>query len=116
MTLRTTLALLLCLLMLGAGATAVLSYRHMAERIAGLEAQASELAALKQSVSALNAEAAKRAVSDNRIRTERATTVDAVEKASNESPTLSGYLHERIPDGLREAHLRGRSVPGTDPN
>ena len=46
------------------------------------------------------------------LRKERRQTDARMDKASNEDPAVRDYLGERIPDGVREAHL-GRPVSAT---
>ncbi|MBB4869227.1 MULTISPECIES: hypothetical protein [Xanthomonas] len=106
-----TFAALVVLAALGAGGYAAWSYRSMAERVTSLEATARDYEDLKKSVATLQQEAVRRASFDKAIRDLRAERNRSVETAANENPVVAGYLHQRIPDELRNAHFADRTVP-----
>ncbi|WP_372360451.1 hypothetical protein ACDH70_06780 [Xanthomonas axonopodis pv. poinsettiicola] len=106
-----TLAGLLVLAAIGAGAYGMWSYSHMAKRVESLEATARDYDDFKKSVATLQQEAVRRASFDKAIRDLRAERNRSVETAANENPVVAGYLHQRIPDELRNAHFADRTVP-----
>jgi hypothetical protein len=78
--------------------------KDTAEKVPQLEAR---VALLASGYETLSNEVIRRAEFDAALRDRRATINSEVEKAANEEPAVADYLHERIPDGLREAHRRG---------
>ncbi|QDS19402.1 hypothetical protein [Xanthomonas citri] len=105
-----TLAGLLILAALGGGVFGLWSYGHMAKRVESLEATSRDYDDLKKSVANLQQEAVRRASFDKAIRDLRAERNRSVETAANENPVVAGYLHQRIPDELRNAHFADRTV------
>lgn len=105
-----TLASLLILAALGAGVFGLWSYGQMAKRVESLEATSRDYDDLKKSVATLQQEAVRRASFDKAIRDLRAERNRSVETAANENPVVAGYLHQRIPDELRNAHFADRAV------
>ncbi|MDX5515086.1 hypothetical protein [Stenotrophomonas sp. RG-453] len=107
-TILRSIGVLLLIAALGAGAYAVHTYRSAMERVSKLEETAEQFDELKQSVATLNREAIRRATLDQAIRDARNRVDRSVETARNEEPAVRAYLDERIPDGLRDAHLGAR--------
>ena len=86
------------------------SYQHMASRVTTLEGQTKELSDFKASAEAATAQAIKRSSQDTTIRTKRAATVAAVEKATHEdSSPAAECLYRPLPDSLRNAHRQAES-------
>lgn len=75
-----------------------------AEKVPQLEAR---VALLASGYETLSNEVIRRAEFDDALRSRRATINTEVEKAADEDPAVADYLHQRMPDGLREAHRRG---------
>jgi outer membrane scaffolding protein for murein synthesis (MipA/OmpV family) len=95
----------LCLLLIGAGAYGVHSYKTMAAKvatIAPLEKKIEDLAAQQKT---LSEEVIRRDEFDTAIRASSQTVHIKLDKASNEDPAAREYLDERIPDAVREAFI-----------
>lgn len=97
-------AAVLALVLVGAGTTAVLSYRNMATKVAELEPLKQQVADLDRNYQTLSREVVKRAEFDSALRQQRITTNTRIDDAAKHDPAVSAYLSERIPDGLRRAY------------
>src|SRR4249919_613937 len=97
------------LLLLGAGATAVLSYRHLATEVATADARiatAERLAADQaRELDILSKEMVRRAEFDRALRETRQQINGRLDQVTHEDPVARDYLGERIPDGVRNAVL-----------
>lgn len=97
------------LLLLGAGVTAVLSYRHLAAKAATADLRIATaekaLADQKREMQTLQDEMVRRAEFDRAIRDTRLQINDRLDKVTNEDPVARDYLGERIPDSVRNAVL-----------
>lgn len=98
------------LLLLGAGAYFVWSYKDLAGEVATADAriEAAEKAAkqAQDTVDALSAEVIRRAEFDAALRARRQDIHISLDKAANEDPVARDYLGERIPDSVRSALRR----------
>ena len=105
------LAGLVLLVALGFGAYAAWSYKAMAQQVTELEDKVADYDELKRGIETLNREAIRRAEFDAALRGRRATITQSIQKAADEDPEAGAYLRTRIPDGVRDAYLRGAVPP-----
>lgn len=108
------LQLALGLLLIGAGAAGILSYRHLAAkaatadtRIAQAEANA---ASLQRQFDTLSEEVVRRAEFDRALRAARAATSRNLDTATREDPASADYLQQPIPQRVRDAYLQPAPV------
>lgn len=94
----------LALLILGAGAAGVITYRHMAQQAAELAPLKAQLADLQNSYATLAQAVAQRDATTAVIRKDRATTTKRLDDATKADPDASRYLSERIPDSVRRVY------------
>jgi hypothetical protein len=101
------LKIALALALMGFGATAVISYRHLATKAATADARiaAAEQRADTQAkaLSLLSQEMVSRAEFDAAIRNTRLQIQKSLDHAEATDPAARAYLHERIPDSVRHA-------------
>jgi hypothetical protein len=103
------LAVILALLLVGAGAYGVWSYRHMAEQAAKVAPLQQQLDDLKTAQDNLAKEVVTRAQMDQAIRASRQNVTVYLDKAQDENPEARAYLTERIPDSVRDAYRQARA-------
>lgn len=95
----------LCLLLIGAGAYGVWSYKSMAAQVATIAPLKADLKSLRESHDKLAAESIQRAEFDTALRAARQSVHISLDKVTHEDPVARDYLGERIPDSVRQAVL-----------
>lgn len=99
---------LLAVTIASASAAGVLSYKHMAGKVATSDARiaAAEKSAAdaKAAIDTLSKEVVRKSELDAAIRASRQNITIQLDKAANEDPVARSYLGERIPDGVRAAY------------
>ncbi len=106
---------LVLLAFLGVCGYFVWNYNHMSEQVDQIDPLRVQVAALERQQQALSAEFVTRQQLDTAIRSARTSTVTRIETVKANDPTTRAYLDERIPDGLRNAHLGHTTGPDTVP-
>lgn len=109
---------LVLLAFLGVCGYFVWNYNHMTEQVGQIDPLRAQVAALERQQKTLATEVITRQQLDTAIRAARVQTVTRIESVKANDPTTRAYLDERIPDGLRNAHLGHTTgpdaVPATD--
>lgn len=107
------LQLTLGLLLVGAGAYGVFSYRHLAAKAATADARIARAeanaASLRRQFDTLSKEAIRRAEFERALRDARAATSRNLDTATREDPASADYLQQPIPQRVRDAYLQPAS-------
>ena len=98
----------LMLVLIGAGAYGVWSYKNLATKAARLDAVEAQLVDIKNQQAVLNTELLRRSANDTTIRSARAATTQRLETVADEDPAAADYLSTVIPDSVRNAYRRKR--------